>query len=83
MLGDLANIIGIIGVGLILIAYVLLQLRKMNPAGILFSLLNVVGSFFILVSLIVYWNLSAFLMEVTWIIISLYGMFKAIKTRKL
>lgn len=69
--------IGIAGVLLIVIAYVMMQLDRMDPKKILFSLLNAIGAIFILISLIYDWNLASFIMEIIWITISLYGVYQA------
>ncbi len=76
------TVIGNIGVFLIILAYFLLQAEKVKADSISYLLLNLFGSAGILVSLYKEWNFSAFLIEVFWIIISLYGIFKSLKHRK-
>ncbi|WP_457560579.1 CBU_0592 family membrane protein [Caminibacter sp.] len=76
------NIIGIIGVFLIILAYFLLQSRKVTFDSLTYLLLNLFGSIGILISLYKEWNFSAFLIQVFWIIISIYGIFKTLKHRK-
>lgn len=73
------DIIGIGGVLLIVIAYVLMQLGRMDPKKVTFSLLNTLGAVFILISLLYDWNLASFIMEIIWISISLYGLYKAVR----
>lgn len=73
-----ANILGIIGVFLVLLAYVLLQIDKMKAAWISYSLLNALGSGLILISLYFYPNLASCVIEVAWFIISVYGLIKSI-----
>jgi membrane-bound ClpP family serine protease len=73
-----ANLLGIIGVFLVLLAYILLQTGKMKAAWISYSLLNAAGSGLILISLYFYWNLASGVIEVAWFIISLYGLIKSI-----
>lgn len=68
--------IGCFGTVVILIAYLLLQTRKISPHSFLFSILNVVGGLMIIISLLYDWNLAAAFMEVSWVIISAYGVFK-------
>ena len=79
MLTFLPDLIGILGVIVIIVAYILLQLEKIDARGLLFSLLNTVGAFFIIVSLVYDWNLASFIMESTWMIVSLYGVWKYYK----
>lgn len=74
--------LGMLGVVLLLLAYFLLQIGKILPSDLSYSLLNLLGSGMIAYSLIEEWNLSAFLIEVFWFLISLYGVFRFYKKRK-
>ncbi len=76
---SLPDLIGISGVVLIVVAYTLLQLEKMDPKDLSFSVLNTLGALLIIVSLLFDWNLASFLMEFIWLIISLYGILKYFK----
>jgi hypothetical protein len=79
---DLFDLAGFIGVLLIVIAYLLLQLDKLPSSSLSFSLLNAAGSLLIMFSLIFKFNVSAFLIEVFWFLISLIGLSKWLTTRK-
>lgn len=79
---SLTDLIGILGVIIIIIAYMLLQLEKMDAKDLSFSVLNSLGALFIIISLYYDWNLASFLMEATWMIISLYGILKYYKMKK-
>ncbi len=68
------DIIGGVGVLMILGAYAALQLNRMRAANKLFSLLNFLGASAILVSLFYDFNLPAFVIEAAWAAISLYGL---------
>ena len=70
------DLAGNIGVVLMVIAYLLLQLDKLSSSAVSYSLLNAVGALLVILSLIYHFNLSAFLMEVFWLLISLYGLAK-------
>lgn len=72
------NAIGITGVALVLVAYFLLQIDRLNQDHISYSLTNLVGSGFILISLLYTWNLSSFIIEIFWLAISLFGLIKSI-----
>ena len=67
---------GFFGVVVIVIAYLLLQLNKLPSSAPLYSLLNAIGAFLVMVSLVFDFNLSAFLMEAFWFLISLFGFFR-------
>lgn len=66
---------GLVGVCLIVVAYFLLQVDKMEAKGLAYSVLNLFGAILILVSLTGAFNLSAAVMEGVWALISLYGIF--------
>ena len=67
------DLLGIIGVVLILATYMLLQLEKLSATSFLYSATNGLGASLILVSLIYEFNLSAFIIEAFWLLISIYG----------
>ncbi len=56
------DLVGNIGVLLMVIAYLLLQLEKLSSSAFSYLLLNVVGAVMVMVSLMFRFNLSAFLM---------------------
>jgi len=72
----IVDIIGVIGVAIVVVTYMLLQMEKMNPKGFWYSFLNAFGSLMILYSLMYNWNLASFVIEFFWILISLYGLWK-------
>ena len=67
---------GVAGVVMILIAYLLLQVGRIGPLDIRYSLLNLFGALLIILSLLFDFNLSAFLMEAAWVLISLLGLYR-------
>ena len=67
------DLLGIIGVVLILATYMLLQLEKLSAMSFIYSATNGLGASLILVSLIYEFNLSAFIIEAFWLLISIYG----------
>jgi len=73
------DIIGTVGVFLIVLAYLLLQLEKISSRDILYSGMNAAGASLIIFSLIFEFNFSAFLIEFFWVIISLLGIYKGLK----
>ena len=76
------DLIGFIGVLLIVVAYLLLQLDKLPSSSPRYSLLNAGGALLILVSLIFAFNLSAFIVEAFWFLISLLGLWRSLVHRK-
>src|SRR5688572_1270230 len=74
--------LGLVGVLIILISYILLQTGHFHPFQLRYSILNLVGSLGILISLIFGdWNLSAALIEIFWCLISIYGVVKRVYQR--
>ena len=70
------DFIGIVGAVCVLVSYLLLQSNKMSPSSFSYSGLNLVGAILIMFSLANAWNLTAFIIETIWAIISLYGLVK-------
>lgn len=70
------NILGIIGVLIVLFYYFLLQIGKCASDSLGFSLGNFIGSILLLISLWYNWNLASVVIEVSWLFISLYGIVK-------
>jgi hypothetical protein len=69
----LMDLVGNIGVVMLMIAYLLLQLNKLSSADLVYSVLNAAGASLIIASLLVNFNLSALVMEVFWVLISFIG----------
>ena len=82
LLIQFADHIGIVGVFLTLFAYAALSLGKLSSESLSYSLLNFIGSWMIIVSLMVHWNLSSFVIEVAWIMISMIGIYRYISKRR-
>jgi len=67
------DLVGSIGVALIILAYVALQIEKIRSEQLIYSVLNAVGAGLIVLSLCFSFNFSAFVVEFFWVLISLYG----------
>lgn len=80
---SLHNVIGILGSFLIVVTYLLLQLKKMQVGEVRCSILNAMGAAGILYSLTVEFNFSAFLIESFWLAISLFGILQSLKDSRL
>jgi multidrug transporter EmrE-like cation transporter len=79
----LVDLVGNIGVVVLMIAYLMLQLNKLSSNGLAYSLLNAIGASLIVISLFVNFNLSAFVMEIFWVLISLVGIYRYFRLRSL
>ena len=72
----LLDLVGNIGVVILIVTYLLLQLNRIRSDALMYSLLNAIGASLIVISLLVNFNLSALLMEVFWVLISFVGIFR-------
>ena len=72
----LLDFVGNVGVIVLMVTYLMLQLNKLRSDDLAYSLLNAIGASLIVVSLLVNFNLSAFLMEVFWVLISFVGIYR-------
>jgi len=75
------DIVGLVGVSIIVISYFLLQTHKLNINDVRFSILNIFGSLLILYSLSHDWNLPSVVIEIFWVLISLIGIYRYIKSK--
>jgi drug/metabolite transporter (DMT)-like permease len=76
------DLVGTVGVILILIVYYLLQVERINPQGLLYSVANLVGAGLIAVSLVYQFNFSALLIEICWMLISALGISRYLRQRR-
>lgn len=79
---SLLDLGGLLGVAMVLVAYVGAQLERMPPTGAAALLLNLAGSLLILLSMVRAFNLSAFLMEAAWAATALYGLGRLVLRRR-
>lgn len=73
---------GFAGVVLIVAAYLMLQLNRLQSTAPLYSLLNAVGAGLVMASLVFDFNLAAFLMEAFWFLISLLGLLRPLMSKR-
>lgn len=76
------DLVGLAGVVVILYAYLMLQLDRMEEDELGYSLLNAIGALAVLVSLLFEFNLSAVLMEGSWFLVSLIGIARWARSRR-
>ena len=74
---------GYLGVTLVLLAFLLLQAHKLHGNGLTYQLMNLVGALGVLLSLTFGGhNWSAFVMELAWLLISVYGVLRGVRQRR-
>ena len=79
---DIYQWIGFFGMIFIVIAYLFLQTNKYSINSLQYQLLNIIGAILLLISLFVHFNLGSFIIEIFWIIITIYGIIINIKRKK-
>ena len=77
------DILGTVGVGVIVVTYLLLQLGRIKSEQLVYSLLNGIGATLILISLYYDFNLPSVIVEAFWLVISVFGIIRYLvsKTR--
>lgn len=75
------DVIGIIGVGMILLAYLGIQIERIDGQSLMYSMVNLIGAVLILISLYFTFNLASFIIECFWLLISLLGIARWIRRR--
>ena len=78
---SIADIIGLLGTALVVAAYFLMQLNKLDPKGLQFNLMNLAGAVCLILSLVVHFNLASFVIEIFWIAAYLVGIYHYIKRK--
>jgi predicted membrane protein len=78
---DVFQWLGFAGMLCIVLAYFLLQIGKYDIHSLSYQLLNLSGAIALIISLAVHFNLGSFLIEIFWIVITLYGMVKNLRKK--
>ena len=78
----LPDIIGYIGVALLIVTYALLQLDRIDPKGFWYSFNNMIVAMLVTVSLLYTMNKASMVIEVFWFIISVYGLIQYSKRKE-
>ena len=76
LLMQLADTIGLLGVAFYLGSYAALQFGRLDGSSAVYTGLNLAAASCVLVSLASNFNLSSLLIQMFWIGISLYGLFR-------
>jgi hypothetical protein len=68
------DVAGLLGSAIVILAYFATQAGWFTADDPRFAWANLIGAVMIIASLAIDWNLAAFVMEIFWILISLYGL---------
>jgi hypothetical protein len=77
---DLANIIGLVGSTLMVIAYAYSNMAK-RIDFMTFNLLNLVGALLLIGSLTVHFNMASMALEIVWSVIALLGLVQVLRRK--
>jgi hypothetical protein len=77
------DVLGTLGVAVIILTYAMLQLGRIRSEQIQYSLLNAFGASLILVSLYFEFNFPSVVVEAFWLLISIFGIGKYLLRQKL
>ncbi len=75
------DILGTLGVAVIIVAYFLLQTGRLQSEQLSYSVMNGVGAVLILISLYYDFNFPSFVVEFFWLLISLYGIVRYLRRK--
>jgi len=70
------DIIGLMGVSLLISTYGLLQFDRIDPKGFWYSFNNMIVAILVTVSLLYNFNLASMVIEVFWFTLSVYGLLR-------
>jgi len=76
------DVVGNLGVIMIVGSYFLIQIGKLSATGMTYTVVNMLGAACILYSLYFEFNMSAFLVEIFWLLISLVGLIRIFLERR-
>jgi hypothetical protein len=68
-----ADIVGLVGVTILIVTYAMLQFDKIDPKGFWYSFNNMIVAILVTVSLLYSFNLASMVIEVFWFGLSVYG----------
>ena len=73
---NIIDAIGMLGTLMVILAYYLLQLERIDPKSLRYNLMNLVGAVFLFFSLCFNFNLASLVIEIFWIGASMIGLWK-------
>lgn len=79
---QILELIGVAGFVFYMLSYGLLQLGKISGQSYVYTLLNMLAAALVLISLLHQFNLASALIQISWIGISIVGLFRLWNTRR-
>lgn len=81
MLLKIADPVGVVGVIILLAAYFAVSIERLSSKSIIYQIMNFIAGWLILFSLFFHWNTPSVIIEVSWVLISVLGMYRIIQSR--
>ena len=78
----MSDVVGLIGVALLIVTYAMLQFDRIDPKGFWYSFNNMIVAVLVTVSLLYSFNLASMVIEVFWFGLSVYGIWNYFRKRK-
>ena len=75
------DVVGLLGAVLIVGLFLLLQLGRVGPQSLAYSVWNGIGALLVIVSLLDRFNLGAFLVDFAWLVVSGFGVVRCLRSR--
>ncbi len=79
---DIYNAIGYLGAALYIGAYILLNLGKINGNGANYITMNMVAALCVIFSLIEHYNEPSLVIQSTWVLISVFGLYRLWRAKR-
>ena len=76
------DVVGLLGAVLIVGLFLLLQLGRVGPQSLAYSVWNGIGALLVIVSLLDRFNLGAFLVDFAWLVVSGFGVVRCLRSRR-
>ena len=73
---NIIDAIGMLGTLMVILAYYLLQLERIDPKSLSYNVMNLMGAILLFISLCFNFNLASLVIEVFWIGASMIGLWK-------
>ena len=72
----ISDLVGIVGVALVISGFFFVQLEKITHRSSYYLYSNFLGALMLLFSLYYHWNLASVVIEILWLLITIYGIVK-------
>ena len=79
---SIPDVVGLVGVALLIVTYAMLQFDRIDPKGFWYSFNNMIVAVLVTVSLLYSFNLASMVIEVFWFSLSVYGIWNYFRKRK-